>query len=90
MATSSSSIAPQASKPGYISNGGPLKGYGICDVNPNVAYYDYASNDSGNWGSTTVTTLNATTQVFVRTTADGIWQLTQTIMQLKASTASTG
>jgi hypothetical protein len=74
----------------YISNGGPLEGYGICDVNPNIAYYDYASADSGNWGSTTVTSPNATTQVFVRTTADGIWQLTQTIVQLKASAASTG
>ncbi|MBZ5686043.1 MAG: hypothetical protein LAP86_13505 [Acidobacteriia bacterium] len=74
----------------YISNGGPLEGYGICDVNPNVAYYDYASTDSGNWGPTTVTSPNATTQVFVRTTADGIWQLKQTIVQIKASAASTG
>jgi len=74
----------------YISNGGPLEGYGICDVTPNIGYYDYASADSGNWGTTTVTSPNATTQVFVRTTADGIWQLTQTIMQVKASAASTG
>ncbi|HXJ86770.1 MAG TPA: hypothetical protein VMS18_08145 [Candidatus Binatia bacterium] len=74
----------------YISNGGPLEGYGICDVNPNIAYYDYASADSGNWGPTTVTTPNATTQVFLRTTADGIWQLKQTIVQLKATAATTG
>ena len=74
----------------YINNGGLLEGYGICDVTPNVAYYDYASTDSGNWGPTTVTTPNATTQVFLRNTADGIWQLKQTIVQLKASAAATG
>ena len=78
----------------YISNGGPLEGpfegYGICDVTPNVAYYDYASTVSGNWGPTTVTSLNATTLVFVRATTDGIWQLTQTITQLQAGVASTG
>jgi len=74
----------------YIGNGGPLEGYGICDVTPNVAYYDYAFTDSGNWSPTTVTTPNATTQVFLRTTADGVWQLKQTIVQLKASAASTG
>lgn len=74
----------------YINNGGLLEGYGICDVNPNVAYYDYASIDTGNWGPTTVTMTNATTKVFVRNTADGIWQLTQTITQIKASAASTG
>lgn len=74
----------------YISHGDLLEGYGICDVTPNVAYYDYASTVSGNWGPTTVTSLNATTWVFVRTTTDGIWQLTQTITQLQASVASTG
>ena len=78
----------------YIRNGVPplvpLEGYGICDVTPKVAYYDYASTVSGNWGPTTVTSLNATTLVFVRTTTDGIWQLTQTITQLQASVASTG
>jgi len=74
----------------YINNGGLLEGYGICDVNPNVSYYDYASIDSGNWGPTTVTSPSATTQVFVRITADGFWQLTQTITQLKASPSSTG
>src|SRR5215467_11645373 len=74
----------------YINNGGLLEGYGICDTNPNVSYYDYASIDSGNWGATTVTTTNATTQVFVRDTADGIWELKQTITQVKASASSPG
>jgi hypothetical protein len=74
----------------FINNGDLMEGYGICDVTPNVSYYDYASIDSANWGATTVTIPNATTAKFVRTTGDGIWQLTQTVMQIKATAASTG
>jgi hypothetical protein len=74
----------------FIDNGDLMEGYGICDFTPNVSYYDYASIDSGNWGATTATAKNATTEVFVRTTADSIWQLTQTIKQIKASASSTG
>jgi hypothetical protein len=74
----------------YINNGNVMEGYGFCDVTPNVSYYDYANIDSGNWGSTVVTIPNATTQVFVRPTADGIWQLTQTITQIKASATTPG
>jgi hypothetical protein len=74
----------------YINNGDLMEGYGFCDVTPNVAYYDYASIDSGNWGATTVTTTNATTQVFVRNTADGLWQLKQTITQIKATPSGPG
>lgn len=74
----------------YINNGNLMEGYGFCDVTPNVSYYDYASVDSANWGTTTVTTPNAATKVFVRSTADGLWQLTQTIVQIKASGSSPG
>ena len=74
----------------FINNGDVMEGYGICDVTPNVAYYDYASIDSGNWGATVVTTKSPTTQVFARTTGDGIWELTQTITQIKATASSTG
>jgi hypothetical protein len=74
----------------FINNGNLMEGYGICDVTPNVSYYDYASIDSGNWGATTVTTKNATTQVFTRSTGDGIWELTQTIQQIKATASTTG
>lgn len=73
-----------------IATGGPLEGYGLCDFTPNVHYYDYASVDSGNWGPTTVTTPNASTKVFVRTTSDGLFQLTQTITQLKGSASTAG
>ena len=74
----------------FINNGDVMEGYGLCDLTPNVSYYDYASLDSGNWGATVVTTKNATTQVFTRTTGDGLWELTQTITQIKATALSTG
>jgi hypothetical protein len=74
----------------FINKANLLEGYGLCDFTPNVSYYDYASTDSANWGPTTVTTPNATTKVFVRTTSDGFFQLTQTITQLKASATTVG
>ena len=74
----------------FINNGNLMEGYGICDVIPNVSYYDYASIDSGNWGASTVTVPNATTRQFVRTTSDGLWQLTQTIKQIKANASGPG
>lgn len=74
----------------FINNGDLMEGYGICDVTPNVSYYDYASIDSGNWGATSVTTPNPTTAKFVRTTSDGLWQLTQTIQQIKANALGVG
>ncbi len=74
----------------FINNGDLMEGYGICDVTPNVSYYDYASVDSGNWGATSVTTPSPTSARFVRTTSDGLWQLTQTITQIKANAAGPG
>jgi hypothetical protein len=74
----------------FINNGNLMEGYAICDVNPNVAYYDYASIDSANWGATVVTAPNATTRQFVRTTSDGLWQLTQTIKQIIANASGPG
>jgi len=74
----------------YINHGDIVEGYGICDDTPNVSYYDYAGIDSGNWGATVVTTKSATVQVFTRTTGDGLWELTQTITQIKATAAGTG
>lgn len=69
----------------YIKQGIITEGYGLCDNNGTRAYFDYASADSGNWGTTVVSAPNATTRKFVRTTSDGIWQLTQSIQQAKAS-----
>lgn len=62
------------------------EGYGICDFNSNVAYYDYAGyGDSGNWLAPTTVSHTATSAKIVRTTSDGIWTLTQTITQIAGS-----
>jgi hypothetical protein len=74
----------------YLNNGNLMEGYGFCDVTPNIAYYDYASVDSSNWGQSVATTLNATTAQFVRSTSDGIWQLTQTVKQIPATATGPG
>ena len=68
------------------------EGYGVCDFDGGPkAYYDYAgSGESGNWNATVVSVPNATTRKFVRTTNDGVWQLTQTIKQIKASAKGPG
>jgi len=68
----------------------PSEGYGVCDFFPTtpVGYYDYATNDSGNWGPTTLRSSTSTSVKLVRTTSDGIWQLTQTITEVPASTQS--
>ena len=52
--------------------------------------YDYAVFATGNWGATVVSVPNATTRKFVRLTNDGIWQLTQTIKQIKATAMGPG
>jgi len=76
----------------YLQVGTFGEGYGLCDLTAgNVSYFDYAGfGDSANWGATTVTVPNATSRKFVRTTTDGIWQLTQTIKQVKANAAGPG
>jgi hypothetical protein len=75
----------------FINGAGPaIEGYGICDTtSAPVNYFDYASSDSGNWKAATAT-INGTTVTVTRTTADGIWQLVQTITEIKGSTQSYG
>ena len=78
-----------------IATGVVVEGYGVCDLNgggtsDDVAYFDYANTDSGNWGATVVSALTPTTRKFVRTTADGICELTQTIKQIKANATGAG
>jgi hypothetical protein len=63
------------------------EGYGVCDLNPATAYFEYADTNSANWGATSVLSLTATSLKLVRTTTDGIWTLTQTFTQV-ASTSS--
>jgi len=64
------------------------EGYGICDINANKEYFDYAdTGDSPNWNSPVVLSTSATKVKIARTTSDGIWTLTQTIMKV-ATTSS--
>jgi len=73
--------APQGHE--HVRVGDFSEGYGICDFNANVAYFDYAdSGDSGNWGTATVLSHSAKSVKIARTTSDGIWTLTQTIAQV--------
>jgi hypothetical protein len=55
------------------------EGYGICNETPAQAYDDWGPwGNSGNWGAVSVLSQNATSVKMARTTADGIWTLTQT------------
>ena len=62
------------------------EGYGLCNESPAVAYYDYGQfGDSGNWGTATVVSQTAQSVKIARTTADGIWTLTQTFTLIPAT-----
>jgi len=65
------------------------EGYGICDLNSKIRYTDYASSDSGNWLAATFSS-TATQAVSTRTTADGIWQITNQINKVAASATGPG
>jgi hypothetical protein len=70
-------------------NAGDLEGYGFCDVTAGQRYYDYAAYDNGSWNASTLKQ-NANTVTVTRTTADGNWQLTQTIVNLPATASAVG
>ena len=72
-----------------IAVGGVGEGYGICDPSTGVQYYDYAYLDSGNWLSPTFTH-NGNVVAITRKTADGIWQLKQTITNVPATASGPG
>jgi len=73
----------------YIQVGGPGEGYGICDLTTGVGYFDYGFNESGNWNPSTLTT-TSTKAISTRTTADGIWQITNTITKVAATATGPG
>jgi hypothetical protein len=69
----------QLTSPGgfeHIREGTVGEGYGICDVDPDTNYYDYASEDSGNW-QPPVASGSGLPLTIKRTTSDGIYTLTQ-------------
>ena len=64
----------------FISHGGFAEGYGVCDSTGGKSYFDYATNDSGNWNAPVRTQPggpNTLPLKIVRTTTDGIWTFTQ-------------
>lgn len=63
-----------------IRNGIFGEGYGMCDSGTN--YYDFAAyGDSGNWQAPVTLSSTATSVKIARSTTDGIWTLTQLIVQ---------
>jgi len=70
-------------------NAGDLEGYGFCDVTGGQRYYDYAAYDNDLWNASTLKQTGNTVTV-TRTTKDGNWQLTQTIVNVPASAGATG
>jgi hypothetical protein len=68
---------------------GDLEGYGFCDATAGKFYYDYAAYDSDGWNTSTLEQ-NGNTVTVTRTTADGIWQLTQTIVNVPSSASAIG
>jgi hypothetical protein len=70
-------------------NAADLEGYGLCDVTAGQRYYDYAAYDNGLWNASTFKQ-NGNTVTVTRTTKDGNWQLTQTIVNLPATASAAG
>jgi hypothetical protein len=61
---------------------GSWEGYGVCDYETNVGYWDYGYADSGNWKAPVKVTENATEVKIERSTSDGMYLLTQTISKV--------
>lgn len=63
----------------HLSTSAPSEGYGICDLDSNTAYFDYADGgQSSNWDPAITLNRPPGTLVIGRTTSDGIWELIQT------------
>jgi hypothetical protein len=66
----------------YIATAPIGEGYAFCDFDASKRYYDYAGyGDSGNWQAPVTVSSSATSVKISRKTTDGIYTLTQTIVQ---------
>jgi hypothetical protein len=74
----------------YIRVGDFAEGYGFCDFNSGIPYFDYAISISGNWLASSFSTPTATKAISTRTTSDGIWQIKNTITKVAANAAGPG
>lgn len=70
-------------------NAADLEGYGFCDVTGGLRYLDYAAYDNDSWSTSTLKQSGNTVTV-TRETADGNWQLTQTIVNIPANAGAVG
>jgi len=73
-----------------VQDGSGNDGYGLCNPDFNVtSYFDYGflGGESFNWQSPVLLSQTAKSVKIARTTADGIWTLTQTITQVPATPA---
>jgi len=82
--TANGNVAQFKSPNEDIRVGTVLEGYQICDVTPNVGYFDYAATDSGNWKPATLIQpkgANTFPITVKRTTSDNHFILTQKFTQ---------
>jgi hypothetical protein len=64
------------------------EGYGVCDINSGTEYFDYGfTGISTNWQPGVVLSQGGNKVKIARTTSDGVWTLTQTIMQVPSSSS---
>jgi len=67
---------------GHYHLGDQGEGYGFCQESPAVAYYNYASGDSGNWNQPKVLSVSGSSIKISRSSVDGNWTLVQTISKV--------
>lgn len=60
----------------HLSTTSPAEGYGICDIETGVRYFDY-NGGAHNWQKK-VNVISTSPLVLGRTTTDGLWQLQET------------
>jgi hypothetical protein len=65
------------------------EGYGICDTSTGTSYFDYATQDSGNWNPATLSVKGNVVTV-KRETSDGAWKLIQTITNILPTASGPG
>lgn len=68
----------------HLSTTSPGEGYGVCDVETGVRYFDY-NDGAHNWKTAQVFSTNPL--VIRRTTSDGLWQLEQTFTTSKSDSS---
>jgi hypothetical protein len=69
----------------YLATGTIGEGYGVCEFPSFVSYYDWAGFGASGWGAPTLISSTPTAVKISRVSTDGVFQLTQTITQVKAT-----